>query len=73
MFQPVSPKKLPVVNLEGEAYFFDSRLSQLRNVSQPHKFLDLSRDQVKDFVEALLYFEVIEQRHDGHRASEEQR
>jgi hypothetical protein len=68
----VSPKKLPVVNLEGKAYFFDPRLSQLRNVSQPHKFVDLSHDQVKDFVEALLYLEVVEHRDDAPPASEEQ-
>jgi len=52
------PRKLPVVNLDGEAYFFDLRLSQLRNVREPHEFRDLSPGERKDLLEALSYLEV---------------
>lgn len=66
------PKKLPLINLQGEAFFFDLRLSQLRKVNEPHKFVDLSHDQAKNFVEALLYLEVAERHNDSPSASEEQ-
>jgi hypothetical protein len=58
----VNPRKLPVVNLDGERYYFDVRLSQLRKVCQPHEFVDLSSDERKNFLEALLYL--------GHTSSE---
>jgi hypothetical protein len=54
----VSPSRLPVVSLGGEEYFLDLRLSQLRKVSNPHEFIDLSPDQRKDLLEALSYLEV---------------
>lgn len=47
------PRKLPIVNLDGQEYLFDLRLSQLRKVCQPHEFIDLSANQRKDFDEAL--------------------
>ena len=53
------PRRLPVVNLDGETYFFDLRLSQLRKVSEPHEFRDLSPGEKKDFLEALSYLEVV--------------
>ena len=55
----VNPRKLPVVNLDGESYFFDARLSQLRKVCEPNEFIDLSSDEKKNFLEALLYLEHI--------------
>ncbi len=54
----MSPRKLPVVDLDGELYFFDLRLSQLRKVGEPHDFRDLSSGERKDLLEALLYLEV---------------
>jgi len=54
----VFPRKLPVVDLDGEAYFLDLRLSQLRKVGAPHEFRDLSPDERKDFIEALYFLEV---------------
>jgi hypothetical protein len=48
------PRELPVVNLGGEAYFLDIRLSQLRKVSGPHDFIDLSASERRDFLKALL-------------------
>lgn len=51
-------RKLPVINLYGEAYFFDFRLSQLRKVDEPHKFIDLSPGEKRDFLEAVAYLEL---------------
>jgi hypothetical protein len=53
----VNPRKLPIVNLDGERYLFDVRLSQLRKVCEPHEFIDLSPDEKKNFLEALVYLE----------------
>ena len=36
----MTARRLPVVNLEGEAYFFDFRLSQLRKVDEPQIWRD---------------------------------
>jgi hypothetical protein len=60
----VSVRKLPAVDLEGEAYFFDFRLSQLRKVGEPHKFIDLSPSESRDFLEALASLEVARRRAD---------
>ena len=36
-----TPRRLPVVTMEnGKSYFVDSRLRQLRNVHNPHDFID---------------------------------
>jgi hypothetical protein len=51
-------RRLPVVDLDGEAYFFDLRLSQLRKVGEPYVFRDLSPGERKEFLEALRYLEV---------------
>jgi hypothetical protein len=55
----VTTRKLPVVNLEGEAYFFDFRLSQLRKVDEPHKFIELSPSERRGFLETVAYLELI--------------
>ena len=34
-------KMLPVVRYERKLWFFDERLRQIRNVKNPHDFLDL--------------------------------
>lgn len=54
----MTPRKLPVIELDGEAYFLDLRLSQLRKVGEPHEFRDLSPSERKDLLEALSYLEV---------------
>jgi len=54
----VTPRKLDVINLDGEAYFLDLRLSQLRNVRKPHDFIDLPSSERRDFLEALLHLEL---------------
>lgn len=56
----MSPRRLPMVDFDGEAYFFDLRLSQLRKVNEPHVFIDLSPGERKDFLEALSFLEVAE-------------
>jgi len=36
------PRRLPVVTLDnGKTYFIDERLKQLRNVINPHDYIDL--------------------------------
>jgi len=38
----VSPRRLPIVTLkDGKQYFFDKRLRQLRNIKNPHDYIDL--------------------------------
>lgn len=54
----MAARRLPIVNLEGEAYFFDLRLSQLRKVDEPHKFIDLSPSERRDLIEAVVYLEL---------------
>lgn len=34
--------QLPIVKYEGIKWFFDERLHQLRNVKNPHDFMDLN-------------------------------
>ena len=35
------PRRLPVVTLEnGKSYFVDNRLRQLRNIHNPHDYID---------------------------------
>jgi hypothetical protein len=54
----VIARKLPIINLDGETYFFDFRLSQLRKVDGPHKFIDLSHGERRDLLEAALHLEL---------------
>ena len=38
------PRKLPTVKLDnGKTYFIDERLRQLRNVDNPHDFIDFNQ------------------------------
>ena len=34
--------RLPTVSYRSKTYFFDARLKQLRNVENPHDYLDLN-------------------------------
>jgi len=52
------PRRLLLVNLDGEAYFFDHRLSQLRKVSEPHEFIDLSPSERRNLLEAVAYLQL---------------
>jgi hypothetical protein len=38
----VGPRRLPIVELEGEKWFFDGRLHQLRSVRTPVQFLEVA-------------------------------
>lgn len=40
---------LPVVRYEGKLWFFDERLRQIRNVENPHDFMDLNDFEVEYF------------------------
>ena len=37
------PRQLPTVNLKKKKYYVDERLGQLRNVDNPHNFIDFLR------------------------------
>ena len=39
-------RKLPVVRFRGKRWFFDARLSELRNVKNPHEWIDLDEYMV---------------------------
>ncbi len=48
------PRELPIVEYEGTRWYFDERLRQIRNVSNPHDYQNLNdfemvyfRDRVK--------------------------
>lgn len=43
------PKMLPVVRYERKLCFFDERLKQLRNVRNPHDFINLNDFEVEYF------------------------
>lgn len=42
------PKMLPQVRYEGKVWFFDERLRQLRNIKNPHDYIDLELDYFKE-------------------------
>jgi len=42
-------KMLPVVRYERTLWFFDERLRQLRNVRNPHDFINLNEFEVEYF------------------------
>lgn len=44
---------LPIYKHEGKTYFFDARLRQLRNVDNPHDYIDLTSDEVDTIIEIL--------------------
>lgn len=35
-------RQLPIIELNGKHYFRDDRLRQIRNVENPHDFMDFS-------------------------------
>jgi len=40
---------LPIVKYEGELFFFDERLRQIRNIHNPHDFQDLDDFEMEYF------------------------
>ncbi len=42
-------RMLPVVRYERKLWFFDERLRQLRDVENPHDFMDLDESDVEYF------------------------
>ena len=47
-------KMLPVVRYERKLWFFDERLRQLRNVRNPHDFIDLNEFEVDYFKKRVI-------------------
>ncbi len=42
-------RQLPIVSYERKKWFFDERLSQLRNIKNPHEWIDLNEFEVEYF------------------------
>jgi len=47
-------KMLPVVRYERKLWFLDERLRQLRNVRNPHDFVDLSDFEIEYFLKEAV-------------------
>jgi hypothetical protein len=47
-------KMLPVVRYERKLWFFDERLRQLRNVRNPHDFINLNDFEVEYFIRKVV-------------------
>jgi hypothetical protein len=43
-------KMLPVVRYERKLWFLDERLGQLRNVQNPHDFINLNDFEIEYFI-----------------------
>ena len=43
--------RLPIVTYEHKRWFFDERLSQIRNVKNPHEWIDLDEIEMEYFRE----------------------
>ena len=56
------PYQLPIVVYEGKRWFLDIRLSQIRNIHNPHDYLDLDKDEILDFQYAVLIERLKQQR-----------
>jgi hypothetical protein len=41
---------LPIVRYEGKRYFFDGRLRQIRNLENPHDYMDLDDFEMYYFI-----------------------
>jgi hypothetical protein len=39
------PRRLPTIRFNGKEHYFDYRLSQFRNVDNPHEFVDLTPEE----------------------------
>jgi hypothetical protein len=51
--------KLPTIAYKGKQWFFDARLKQIRNVDNPHDYIDLNESMMKFFAGKLKEDEVI--------------
>jgi hypothetical protein len=47
-------KMLPVVRYERKLWFLDERLRQLRNVRNPHDFIDLNEFEIEYFKKEVV-------------------
>jgi hypothetical protein len=45
--------RLPIVTYERKKWFFDERLRQIRNVKNPHEWIDLNKFEMDYFREKL--------------------
>ncbi len=42
-------RKLIVVTYKGKRWYLDRRLKQIRNIHNPHEWIDLTGDEVRKF------------------------
>jgi hypothetical protein len=54
--------ELPKVKLGRKTYYFDGRLKQIRNVKNPHDFIDLTEQESKDYMDAIQAQKILEAR-----------
>ncbi len=47
-------RMLPVVRYERKLWFFDERLRQIRNIRNPHEFIDLDEAEIDYFKERVI-------------------
>jgi len=47
-------KMLPVVRYERKLWFLDERLKQLRNVQNPHDFINLNDFEIEYFIKEVV-------------------
>jgi hypothetical protein len=47
-------KMLPVVRYERKLWFFDERLKRLRNVQNPHDFINLNDFEIEYFIKEVV-------------------
>jgi hypothetical protein len=48
-----TPRQLPIVAGDGQRWYVDARLLQLRNVDNPHDYHDLSETEMALLLERL--------------------
>jgi hypothetical protein len=51
-------RRLPVVSFKGKRWFLDERLKELRNVENPHEWVDLGELDLKELVVLEAGYEV---------------
>ena len=51
---PNGVKMLPIVRYERKLWFFDERLRQIRNVRNPHEFIDLNEIEIEYFKNRVI-------------------
>jgi hypothetical protein len=62
-FSVMPLRQLPIIKVGAIDYFFDFRLSQLRQVDNPHRFINLNSDERKTICDAISLASAIKNAH----------